>query len=102
MFQCLVEASVTRLCCVWQAAEGPGIRCSTGEPTARPGAAPEEAAEGAELGFLPAQDAGAEVRPVLSDRDPVHHIPRRLHVRHPSSAQVRLSCASIHFGNAFV
>lgn len=103
--QCLVEA-VTHLCCVWQAAEGPGIRCSTRRPTARPGSAPEEAAEGAELGFLPAQDAGAEIRSVLPDRDPVHHIPRCLHVCHPSSAQVRrsvqLRCISLHFVNAFL
>lgn len=72
-----------------QAGEGLGVGCGTGEQTTRPGSAPEEAAEGAELWLLPAQDAGTQVWSVLSDRYPVYHIPWCLYVRHPSGAQVR-------------
>lgn len=73
---------------LWQAGEGIGIRCGTGEQIAGPGSATEEAAEGAEFRFLPPQDAGTQVRAILSDRHPMYHIPRCLHVRYPSGAQV--------------
>lgn len=77
-------------CNLWQAGEGPGIRRGAREPAARPGPAPEEAAEGAELWILPAQNAGAQVRTILPDRYLVYHIPWCLHVRHPPGSQVRL------------
>lgn len=72
-----------------QAGEGLGVGCGTGDPIARPGSAPEETAEGAELWFLPAQDTGTQVWSVLSHWYPVYHIPRRLYVRHPSGFKVR-------------
>lgn len=84
---CLVCNCILSL---WQAGEGLGVGCGAGESTARPGSAPQEAAEGAELWLLPAQDTGTQVWPILSDRHPVYHLPWCLHVRHPPGAQVRL------------
>lgn len=81
--------SVTVLSLSWQAGEGLGSGCTTRQQTARPGTASEEAAKGAKLRLFPAQDAGTQVWSVLSDWNPVHHLSRRLHVRHSAGAKVR-------------
>lgn len=74
---------------LWQAGEGLGIGCGAGEQIARPGSAPEEAAEGAEFWLLPAQDPSTQIWSILPNWYPVYHIPRCLHVCHPPGAQVR-------------
>lgn len=67
--------SVTVLSPSWQAGEGLGSGRTTRQQTTRPGTASEEVAEGAKLWFFPAQDAGAQVWSILSDWNPVHHLP---------------------------
>lgn len=54
-------------------------------------AAPAETASGAERRFPPAAHAGQNVRPVLPVGNAMPPRPRRLHVLHPSAAQVRES-----------
>lgn len=72
----------------WQAGEGAGVQRGIGKQTPRPGSTPQEAAEGAKLWLLPAQDADKKVWSIFPNWYPVYHFPRRLHVRHPSGAQV--------------
>lgn len=75
---------------LFQAGESLSIRCGAGKPTAGAGSAPQEVAKGAKLWLLPPQNTGTQIRPVLPDWYSVYHIPRCLHVRHPSGAKVRV------------